>query len=904
MSTDFFDASKLVADKPWIDRALENIAPTWALKRLEARVQKSLFEYNAARTNRMYSPKQYTQPAESSQNQRDRVVMMYEARDLVDNFPEAREISRKFGLYLTPHEYSPTTGDRDYNQIVSDYFHAWCKNCDVTNRHSFKKLVQLAAEERPIDGDCGFVIRRSGEGLKLQLVPATRIGNPNESAVASNNYFQGIITNDFGQPVAYRIFRVTREGVYFGAEDIPANQFCHYFDPFRVDQYRGVTDLHSAIQTARMLHEILQAEKAGVRFSSQQAALIFNDRGTANPRNLFQPNPAANLPSGQTQKNELTEVGMIRYFQNSDRVEVMPSRPSQAFTGFVQHLMHEIALGVGVPEGVLFGTQDYKGPSVRAEFAAADRVFTNKQGVLTDKVLDPIKDAVILDAIARGEIPPPPLLAGETMVQALRRATKGEWRFPAKLSIDVGRESAANMNENRQGAKSLQEIAAEEGTDAFSRLEQIAIEAGFVKELAVKYGVPETAIRLTTTSLPSTPAAAAAAGDAVGASAAEAQAASVAAAPAEIEPVEQVQNDANLVTINFADGSYIPTDAMADNARRALDVREKKPISQRGMTSVGIARARDLINKRPMSEDTVRRMKAFFDRHEADKQGETWDEQGKGWQAWHGWGGDEGYSWSTAIVERLNKQAEKKDLSVAAAEVQHQFARNTPLAAEDWLDAVQKYRAKQMTTIEQTKQSVLENRSIIELSKKQYELPTPTAGETHDDFMTRCMADPVSNAEFPDAEQRTAVCMRQHEGMFAKVGERGAIVASDKAPKSDTPRENPKGEGTAKGDASGKSGAEVTAEQEATLERKAADFNRKDSNTRNGRATLGALKAVFQRGLGAFNTSSSPRVTSASQWAFARVNAFLYLLKNGRPENPKYTTDNDLLPEKHPKAGK
>ena len=717
MSTDFFDASKLVTDKPWIDRALENIAPTWALKRLEARVQKSLFEYNAARTNRLYSPKQYAQPAESSQNQRDRVVMMYEARDLVENFPEAREISRKFGLYLTPHEYSPTTGDRDYNRVIDEYFHQWCKNCDVTNRHSFKKLVQLAAEERPIDGDCGFVIRRSGEGLKLQLVPATRIGNPNDTAVASNNYFQGIITNDFGQPVAYRIFRVDRNGVYFGAEDIPANQFCHYFDPFRVDQYRGITDLHSAIQTARMLHEILQAEKAGVRFSSQQAALIFNDRGTANPRNLFQPNPTMALPNGQQQKNELTEVGMIRYFQNSDRVEVMPSRPSQAFTGFVQHLMHEIALGVGVPEGVLFGTQDYKGPSVRAEFAAADRVFTKQQGVLTDKVLDPIKDAVILDAIARGEIAPPALLPGETMVQALRRATKGEWRFPAKLSIDVGRESAANMNENRQGAKSLQEIAAEEGTDAFARLEQIAIEAGFVKELAVKYGVPETAIRLTTNSLPSTPAAAAAAGDAVGASAAKAQAASVAAAPAAIEPVQQIENDANLVTINFATDSYIPTQAMADNARRALEIREKKPMSQRGMTSVGIARARDLINKRPMSEDTVRRMKAFFDRHEIDKQGDTWDEQGKGYQAWMGWGGDEGYSWSTAIVERLNKQAEKKDLSVAAAEVQHQFARNTPLGAEDWLDAVQKYRAKQMTTIEQTKQSVTGDQSIIELSK-------------------------------------------------------------------------------------------------------------------------------------------------------------------------------------------
>jgi capsid protein len=733
MDHEHFDASKLITQKPWIDRALENIAPTWALRRLEARVQKSLFEYNAARTNRLYSPKQYSQPSESSQNQRDRIVMMYEARDLVENFPEAREISRKFGLYLTPHEYSPTTGDRAYNQIVSDFFHQWCKTCDVTNRHSFKKLVQLAAEERPIDGDCGFVIRRSGEGLKLQLVPAMRIGNPNESAVASDNYFQGIITNDFGQPVAYRVFRVTRDGVYFGAEDIPAQQFCHYFDPFRVDQYRGVTDLHSAIQTARMLHEILQAEKAGVRFSSQQAALIFNDRGTANPRNLFQPNPSMSLPNGQQQKNELTEVGMIRYFQNSDRVEVMPSRPSQAFTGFVQHLMHEIALGVGVPEGVLFGTQDYKGPSVRAEFAAADRVFTKHQGVLTDKVLDPIKDAVILDAIARGEIAPPPLLSGETMVQALRRATKGEWRFPAKLSIDVGRESAANMNENRQGAKSLQEIAAEEGTDAFSRLEQIAIEANFVKELAEKYGVPETAIRLTTSSLPSTPAAAAAAGDAVGASAAQAQAASV---PSQQGPVETQGDNAaepdagdnnelfgsDVIAINFADGSYVPNAAMVANAKRALEVRQNKPPSQRGMTSVGIARARDISNRKSLSEDTVRRMKAYFDRHEIDKQGETWDEQGKGWQAWQGWGGDAGQTWANAIVERLNKRQENSSgeasrVEFSAATEIAMILQKKPEDPNDWLTAVEQYRKELNIRCGEAVKPAVE-KTVIELSRK------------------------------------------------------------------------------------------------------------------------------------------------------------------------------------------
>jgi len=137
---------------------------------------------------------------------------------------------------------------------------------------------------------------------------------------------------------------------------------------------------------------------------------------------------------------------------------------------------------------------------------------------------------------------------------------------------------------------------------------------------------------------------------------------------------------------------------------------------------------------------------------------------------------------------------------------------------------------------------------------------------------------------------------------LAEVGPRGGIKESPKAPKSDTPNPNPKGEGTAKGDASGKRGAQVSAADEKTLQGKAAEFNAKESNTKNGKATLGALKSVFQRGLGAYNTSRSPKVVSPKQWALARVNAFLYLLKNGRPQNAGYTTDYDLLPKSHPKA--
>jgi hypothetical protein len=38
--------------------------------------------------------------------------------------------------------------------------------------------------------------------------------------------------------------------------------------------------------------------------------------------------------------------------------------------------------------------------------------------------------------------------------------------------------------------------------------------------------------------------------------------------------------------------------------------------------------------------------------------------------------------------------------------------------------------------------------------------------------------------------------------------------------------------------------------------------------------------------------------------AQARVNAYLYLVRNGRPQNAKYTGDFDLLPKGHPKSNK
>ena len=106
------------------------------------------------------------------------------------------------------------------------------------------------------------------------------------------------------------------------------------------------------------------------------------------------------------------------------------------------------------------------------------------------------------------------------------------------------------------------------------------------------------------------------------------------------------------------------------------------------------------------------------------------------------------------------------------------------------------------------------------------------------------------------------------------------------------------------GSAEGKEGdISLSDATESALRNKAEEHNlamADDSKPVWTRVRVGALRSVYRRGAGAFSTSHRPNMTRA-QWAMARVNAFLYLAKNGKPENANYVSDNDLLHPEHPK---
>jgi hypothetical protein len=110
----------------------------------------------------------------------------------------------------------------------------------------------------------------------------------------------------------------------------------------------------------------------------------------------------------------------------------------------------------------------------------------------------------------------------------------------------------------------------------------------------------------------------------------------------------------------IADVDLKPTEAMARAAERGLRLREEHG---RGGTEVGVARARDIKNRKNLSPGTVKRMHSYFSRHTVDKKGKGWGKDSAGYIAWLLWGGDPGESWASRKVKELEKASGKSESS-------------------------------------------------------------------------------------------------------------------------------------------------------------------------------------------------------------------------------------------------
>jgi hypothetical protein len=191
-------------------------------------------------------------------------------------------------------------------------------------------------------------------------------------------------------------------------------------------------------------------------------------------------------------------------------------------------------------------------------------------------------------------------------------------------------------------------------------------------------------------------------------------------------------------------------------------------------------------------------------------------------------------------------------------------------------------------------------------------MPDVKPDEKKADYMGRCMGDSKTAKEYPNPARRAAVCAGIYKEAQSKSKKASIVIHEVEAlqmgkPGKNDPRKTPaKPSERRKGSKKNPPGSakkpnksiQMSKGTESRLRSMMTEHNKKGKGSK---ASMGMLKSAFRRGAGAFSTSHAPNM-SRSGWGIARAKAFLYLLRNGRPSNPNYKQDNDLLPKSHPRA--
>jgi len=684
----------------FITKALAVVSPKAAMSRMISQERLRNFgRFDSALDSTKRGISRNISGAEDTAGTAERYKLIRAARDLADNFPPVRSLLLKFATYVAGRlSYQARTGDKELDAQVERYWAKWCRECDFLRRHDFVSFLQLAVMAILRDGDCGFIIVRDGEMLKLQSVEADRIGSPYNRLIDSDTYIGGIMLDEFGRPDKYQIFVRTINNQYIEPTDIAANEFVHLFDPTRLDEYRGRSAFATALNAARDLQETIKAEVQAIKFASYQTGIITTENGSADASDYFATSQKNDF--GQTEKLSNVDPGAIQYLSPGEKMEMFKSdRPGGAFGEFVRLVQAHIAMAVGLPYGFAFDA-DKSGPMARMEAAMAERTFARWRRLLESQFLDRIKNIVLLDAAARGEIDDSEFLLD------------GRWCWPAKVSIDYGREANADIALWKAGLKTAGQIYSDAGEDYEEALRARAKETAMIVELADEMDIPAQYIS-DSILMPKR--------DEV-----------APIAPESINQPEPVTPQAPIETSQLAEAIDLkPTAGMVSEAKKGLEWRKEY---NRGGTGVGVARARDISNGKKLSEDTVKRMHSFFSRHEVDKQGKGFSPGEPGFPsagriAWALWGGDAGQTWAAKKVEQINRNRKLKRKTKAIADMKRD----------------------------------VHGRVLGFEMKTELIMPTPAGGEEEEDFLDRCMADDTMNAEYPDASQRFAVCKTQYK---------------------------------------------------------------------------------------------------------------------------------------------
>ena len=453
---------------------LKHIAMRWLPPVLVPKAWGSPFEAANWSPRRGTVPGAFPTDARNELTSSVRTELVRKSRYLHKNSGFMRELVANMAIYSTGDgmRVQAQSPSPEWNRAAESYFSLWSAKCEITRRFSFEECQALVCRGMDIDGEYFIHKARDADGEpRIQLIESHRIGDE----FGSKDTIDGVGLDAWGAPIFYRVLEDNNK-----SRDLPSPSMLHIHEPEWAGGVRSHPTIQHSINHVLDEMELLALEKHAVKDNADVSRILKTARGELDDNGDFVVGGGAGGGVESSDPVSLQRIvgGKLVALKPDESLDSFQSnRPSPTFTGFLEYLRRDSALGM-IPFEFAADSSKIGGAGVRLVVAKADRRFSFRQMILERRLIKPVWSYVIGDAIDRGILPP----------------VEGWWKIatvsPKRVTTDAGREAQQNRADVEMGLKTLSDHYAEVGADFGEEIERRAADAKLILETANKYGVP------------------------------------------------------------------------------------------------------------------------------------------------------------------------------------------------------------------------------------------------------------------------------------------------------------------------------------------------------------------------------------------------------------------------------
>ena len=479
------------------DKAISYFNPQKAIEHQKARMKLSFFDSNYKGASRAINSLKNWFPASGDSDYidledlpllRDRSYDLYRNSDLIkggidtivtsvigDGLKVQANIDNEFlGISDENSIKWEKKAERIFNNVANS------KNSDYMRMSTFFELQATVLKSMLLGGDVFATFPQTNYKnypykTSIKLIEAQKCLSPYNISNYDGIVADGVEINREGKLKAYHFKKAVSdlnnatnqlETVKIQAFDKDdERQVFQIFKQDRPQQRRGIPALASAIPSIKQLDKLKEAELMATVVSSLFTVFIKNTR----------------LEEGETKGELSMGSGSIVDLYDDEEIELAnPTRPNQAFEGFLKAIEKEIGSSIGLPYELFIKHFESSYTSARASMLEAWRGFKILRKLISVNFNQPFYEKVITEAILNGELE----ANGFFDDYNIRRAYLGSvWNGTGAGQINEKVETAAAVARVEAGFSTHEKEAMEiNGTDYYSNLQKIKIENRLKKE--------------------------------------------------------------------------------------------------------------------------------------------------------------------------------------------------------------------------------------------------------------------------------------------------------------------------------------------------------------------------------------------------------------------------------------